>query len=150
MLKGQLYSVREIFSFLIGILLIASVFTIFSQILNDRIVRSSLNENLDNVVEQVRLGVVEASRFAEAGGEVMNLTYKQDLPSRIVNHPYSVRMEEDWVCAKVLDYEEVLESCGQVNLPPGTSTSSSFLSGTKLDIKVQKGPGFFRLSLEND
>ncbi|MBR9677902.1 MAG: hypothetical protein GOU97_01215 [Nanoarchaeota archaeon] len=149
-MKGQIFSIREIFSFLIGILLIASVFTIFTQLLNDRIVEFSLKENLKNVVEQVRLGVTESMRFAEEGGEELNSTYKVELPKRLVDYSYSVNVVGNTVCAKIFDYEEVLTSCGTLNLPPGASSSGTFLSGTKLNIEIEKRPGVFNLVLTND
>lgn len=129
-MKGQIFVIREVLSFAIGIALSISIFFIFSSIVKPTFMDYAVGEYLIDVTTTVNSGIQQSFSILSEMGESGNSTSEISMPPKISGFSYMVYFSGNEVCSKTTEKPEKYCIESSVN-EPGVNLTGIFHSNQK-------------------
>jgi len=143
--RGQIVVLRELFTFVMGIIIMLSVLYIFNSVILPEISEYSVNEQAYAVLFHVNSLLTRVETMTRSvNGALVSL--HQDMPETINNNNYRVYNNSNQLCIRTSG-DRVLSHC--VNMSVDASVSGNYLSGTELMINSSFDNGQVLIDFDN-
>ena len=139
-LRGQYQIIEQVVLFGIGLIILTSVFSVFS-LLGDRISLVSIHDNFQEV------GLAVASNLVEAYGQgkyFYNASLKLSVPRVVGNRVYQLSINDNGVHANATDTDAYRASVGVYNI----NRTAGTLTGAELSTQSPLRMVFYNLTRE--
>ncbi len=134
-MKSQVAVLNEIIVLIIGVALVISLALFISGLLVPKTSDYVFEESSSNFLNYIDTSFLKFYSLTEDSNNI-NITYRMDLPSRILDLLYYLEVNGRTLC---LALENGKRKCITTSLPYDVGFSGYFISGTKMQISLQKG-----------
>jgi hypothetical protein len=144
--KAQLYAIREIFQFGLGILILTSVFYMFYNALIPTVEDYALELEADNINSHVNYLLMQVMNVASDDFIFGNIELEYSMPDSLGDYDYSVYFINNQVCTLINGLS--INKCFETNMEE-ISASGAYFSGGKLKLTLSRTESMTTLVLIN-
>lgn len=144
--KTQIFAIREVFQFGIGLIIMLSVAVLFSESIEPQVRVFALNRHIDNINSHVDYLISEMVKHSTDGVLSSSFSTSFDMPDKINDYSYRIYFQEGMICTA---YNEVpIRNCMNASFPD-IDLSGQFLSGGDLAISSVKDSDSVQVFISN-
>lgn len=145
--KGQNIILKEVFVFVIGIILAASIGAIFSDLISPEIRDFTIDKKMDQFLNHVDFVTTRVYIETVEIGDEINITYRLSLPDELSGSKYTMTVEGRDICIRIAATGD--KKCRQSSLPEGVKFSGDAFSGVSVQINAYKSDSETSITLSN-
>ncbi len=145
--KGQNFIIKEIFVFVIGIVLSITIGAMFSNFIAPEIREFTIDKKMDQflshldfITTRVYLSIVDIS-------DDINVTYRVALPSELSGSKYKVEIINRQICLTIQRTSD--SKCWSTSMPANVTFTGDAFSGVNTEIQAYKNDTAVSIKLRN-
>lgn len=146
-MKAQVAPVREMLSFVMGLVLVTSITTLFVTLVYPRTTVYANQENMLNLIAHVDNILLQVSSSLDEF-DSGTIDFTAEMPKKIQDNLYSVKIENSSsICIKILE-SNIKAVCEKYNVRKAVITGS-YVSGSNLLVKANKTESGIKIEITN-
>ena len=145
--KGQVFAIREIFQFGLGVVLLTAIIYMFYNQIIPQVATYALELEARNINSHVNYLIMNMVQNFESGVIQGDLTLEFNLPNKFGEYSYTTFFTQNQLCTLVNKLN--INLCMDLNLPGSVYAKGVYFSGGELNLILSKNPVNSTLIMSN-